>query len=299
MRGNVVDRSDAGCAEETPKAPFRFLSGSCDTHCHLIGPAKLFPFVPTRAAEPFKDATKAMLAAMHRELGIERAVIVQSGMHGNDPAVTLDAIATSAGSYRGVVLANPEMTDSDLERLHTGGIRGVRFNFLSHPRRLADPVDLLRLADRVRDLGWHFLLHLRPEEIFALPALLGKLPIPAVIDHLGRLDPARGPNQSAVDCLLGLLANGNCWVKIAAVDKLSKQPYPFADVAEIARRLVEAAPGRMIWGTDWPHPDGRGLRRGIVPDDSKLAALIPSYAPTGEQQRKLLVENPAHLYGFG
>src|SRR4051812_18349630 len=279
-------------------SPFHFPSLSCDTHCHVIGPRALFPFTPARAAEPAADATKAMLAAMRRELGIERAVIVQSGIHGTDPAVTLDAIATSAGSYRGVVLADPEITDSDLDRLHAGGIRGVRFNLLSHPGSLANPVDLLRLADRVADFGWHFLLHLRPEQIFALPVLLGKLPISVVVDHLGRLDPFMGPKQAAVDCLLGLLANGNCWVKIAAVDKLSKQPYPFADVAEIANRLVEAAPERMIWGTDWPHPDGRSLRHGGVPDDSKLAALIPSYAPTQEQQRKLLVENPARLYGF-
>jgi 2-pyrone-4,6-dicarboxylate lactonase len=278
--------------------PFRFPSLSCDTHCHLIGPRALFPFTPARAADSPEDATKAMLAAMHRQLGIERAVIVQSGMHGTDPSVTLDAIASSEGRYRGVVLAHPEITDSDIERLHASGIRGIRINFLSYPDSLPNPTDLLRLDERTHDLRWHFLLHLRSEQILSLSSLLRKQRISVVVDHLGRIDPSRGTDQPAVQCLLELLANGNCWVKIAAVDKLSKQPYPFRDAAEIASKLVDAAPDRVIWGTDWPHPDGRGLRHGVVPEDSDLAALIPSYAPSAALQRKLLVENPAHLYGF-
>jgi 2-pyrone-4,6-dicarboxylate lactonase len=278
--------------------PFRFPSLSCDTHCHLIGPRALFPLTPARAADSAVDATKAMLAAMHRQLGIERAVIVQSGMHGTDPSVTLDAIATSGGRYRGVVLAHPEITDSDLERLHAGGIRGLRINFLSHSDSLPNPADIWRLADRIAGLRWHFLLHLRSEQILALSSLLRKIRVSVVVDHLGRIDPSRGADQPAVQCLLELLANGNCWVKIAAVDKLSKQPYPFRDAAEIASKLVDAAPDRVIWGTDWPHPDRRGLRDGVMPDDLDLAALIPFYAPSAALQRKLLVENPARLYGF-
>lgn len=278
--------------------PFRFPSLSCDTHCHVVGPRARFPFTPTRATEPTADATKAMLAAMHRHLGIDRAVIVQSGLHGRDLSVTLDAIATDPDRYRGVALIQPGITDSELERLHAGGIRGVRINFVSHSDPPPEPGDLIRLADQIADLRWHFLLHLRSEHIHALSGLLSKLRIALVFDHLGRIDPSRGSDQPAVQRLLEFLANGNCWVKIAAVDKLSKQPYPFRDVAEIANKFVDAAVDRVIWGTDWPHPDRSGLRQGVMPDDSALAALIPSYAPSAALQRKLLVENAANLYGF-
>lgn len=277
---------------------FRFPALSCDTHCHLIGPRVLFPFTAARAADSTEDATKAMLAAMHRRLGIDRAVIVQSGMHGTDPSVTLDAIATSDGRYRGVVLAQPDITDGELERLHAGGIRGIRINLLSHSEGVRSLADFSHLIERIAALRWHLLLHLRSEQMITASNLLRRLRISVVIDHLGRIDASRGAAQPAVRCLLDLLANGNCWAKIAAVDKLSKQPYPFSDVAEIASKLVDAAPERVIWGTDWPHPDGRGLRRGVTPDDVSLAALIPSYAPNAALQHKVLVETPAHLYGF-
>jgi 2-pyrone-4,6-dicarboxylate lactonase len=277
---------------------FQFPSFSCDTHCHLIGPRTLFPFTPARASDPAADATKAMLAAMHQRLGIDRAVIVQSGLHGTDPSVTLDAIATSEGRYRGVALVETGLPDRELELLHAGGIRGIRLNLVSYPDGPPNLPDLMRLADQASNLGWHFLLHLRSEQILMFSGHLRKLRIALVFDHLGRIDPSRGPNQPAVQRLLEFLEDGNCWVKIAAVDKLSRQPYPFCDVAEIASKLVDAAPDRVIWGSDWPHPDARGLRHGVMPEDEDLAALIPSYAPNAMLQRKLLVENPARLYGF-
>lgn len=277
---------------------FQFPSFSCDTHCHLIGPRTLFPFTPARAGDTAADATKAMLAAMHRRLGIERAIIVQSGLHGTDPSVTLDAIASSEGRYRGVALVEPGIKDRELELLHAGGIRGIRHNFVSYPDGPPNPADLVRLAEQAASLGWHFLLHLRSEQILTLSGLLRMLRVSLVFDHLGRIDPSRGPNQPAVERLLEFVADGNCWVKIAAVDKLSRQPYPFPDVVEIVSKLVGAAPDRVIWGSDWPHPDARGLRHGVIPEDEDLAALIPSYAPNAALQRKLLVENPARLYGF-
>jgi 2-pyrone-4,6-dicarboxylate lactonase len=277
---------------------FRVPSGSCDTHCHLIGPRTLFPFTPARAGDLAADATKAMLATMHQRLGIQRAVIVQSGLHGTDPSVTLDAIATSQGRYRGVVLVEPGIRDRELEVLHAGGIRGIRLNLVPHPDGPPNPADLVRLADRAANLGWHFLLHLRSEQISMLSGLLRKLRVSLVFDHLGRIDPSRGTSQPAIRRLVEFLADGNCWVKIAAVDKVSRQPYPFPDVAEIAAKLVDAAPDRVIWGSDWPHPDARGLRHGVLPEDEDLVALVPSYAPDAVLQRKLLVENPARLYGF-
>jgi predicted TIM-barrel fold metal-dependent hydrolase len=264
----------------------------------VIGPRALFPFAPTRAGDATADATKAMLAAMHQRLGIERAVIVQSGLHGTDLSVTLDAIATSQGRYRGVASVAPEIPERELAALHAGGIRGIRLNLVPYPDGPPNPADLVRLAERAANLGWHFLLHLRSDQISTLSGFLRTLRVALVFDHLGRIDPSRGANQPAVQRLLEFLSNGNCWVKIAAIDKLSRQPYPFLDVAEIASKLVDAAPDRVIWGSDWPHPDARGLRHGVVPKDEDLAALIPSYAPDAVRQRKLLVENPARLYGF-
>jgi predicted TIM-barrel fold metal-dependent hydrolase len=202
------------------------------------------------------------------------------------------------GRRRGVALLDPEVSDRDLERLHTGGIRGIRFNMAARSDKPPTPDALVRLADRLAGLGWHFLLHLRPDQLLDLSDMWPRLRIPLVFDHLARVDPAGGTEQPAVKLLLELLATGKSWVKIAAVDKLSKQPYPFRDAVEIASKLVEAAPEYAIWGTDWPHPDRRGLRHGVVPDDSDLAALIPSYAPSAALQRKLLVDNPARLYGF-
>ena len=278
--------------------PFRFPSLSCDTHCHLVGPPELFPFAAARSGGSEADATKSMLAAMHHQLGVERAVIVQSGVHGTDTSVTLDAIASNPNRYRGIALVDPSVTNCELERLHAGGIRGIRINLLSRSDAPSHPAGLLSLADRVSDLGWHFLLHLRSEQILELSDLLRNLRIPLVFDHLGRIDPARGWHQPAVKRLLEFLESGSCWVKIAAVDKLSKEPYPFGDIVAIARMLVDAAPDRAIWGTDWPHPDRSGLRRGVVPNDLELAALVPFYAPKAGLQDKLLVENPACLYGF-
>jgi 2-pyrone-4,6-dicarboxylate lactonase len=278
--------------------PFRFPALACDTHCHVVGPRTRFPLTPARADDDTPDATQTMLATMHARLGIARAVIVQSGLHGTDSSVTLDAVAAGNGRRRGVVLLDPEAPDGELERLHAGGIRGIRFNMAARSDKPPAPDALVRLADRIAGLGWHFLLHLRADQLLSLSDLWPRLRIPLVFDHLARIDPAGGVEQPAVQRLLELLATGNRWVKIAAVDKLSHEPYPFGDVAVIGRTLVAAAPDRAIWGTDWPHPDRRGLRHGSIPDDAELAALIPSYAPDARFQQKLLVDNPTHLYGF-
>lgn len=277
---------------------FRMPPDACDTHCHVVGPRARFPFAPERQSDPTADATEEMLAAMHGRIGVSRAVIVQSGLHGTDPAVTLNAVAAGGGRRRGIVLVEPSIPDQELERLHAGGIRGIRHNLAVHRGDLAEPAPLLRLAERVAGLGWHFLLHMSAAQLIEHADLLRRLAVPILIDHLCRIDPSGGADQPSFRRLLALLATGTVWVKIAAVDKLSQQPYPHRDIAALAAALVRAAPDRVVWGTDWPHPDGRGLRQGLVPDDAALAALIPLYAPDAATQRKLLVDNPARLYGF-
>ena len=269
---------------------------ACDSHCHVVGPRARFAFAAERADAAAPDATKEMLTALHRRIGVARAVIVQSALHGTDPAVTLDAVAASRGTRRGVVLAAEDISETDLAALDAGGIRGIRHNLGGAGIR--DVAGFRRLAERAAPFGWHFALHMRAEQLVEHAALLRDLAIPILIDHLGRMDARGGTGQPAFRALLGLLESGRGWVKIAAVDKLSREPWPHRDIAAIAAALVRAAPERVIWGTDWPHPDGKGLRGGAMPDDTRLAALVPLYAPDAASQRKLLVDNPAVLYRF-
>jgi 2-pyrone-4,6-dicarboxylate lactonase len=271
---------------------------ACDSHCHIVGPRARFPLARGRQDEAAPDATKEMLRAMHARLGVARAVIVQSALHGTDPAATLDAVASSDGRWRGIILAEPGIADAELQRLHDLGMRGIRHNLVRRNAAGWDEASFLRLAQRIAGLGWHFLLHMGAEQLLERGDVLRRLPIPIVIDHLGRIDAAGGADQPAMQALLDLLARGRVWVKIAAVDKLSRAPYPHRDIAGLAAALVRAAPERILWGTDWPHPDGRGLRGGAMPDDRCLAALIPLYAEDEASRRKMLVDNPAALYGF-
>jgi predicted TIM-barrel fold metal-dependent hydrolase len=289
--------------DTTPSPPdslpaFAMPPGACDAHCHIVGPRARFPFAAARDGQTAPDATKEMLRAMHARLGVTRAVIVQSGLHGTDPAATLDAVASSGGAWRGVILAEPTIADATLARLDAAGIRGIRHNLVHQESGRWDEAGLRHLAARAAGLGWHFLLHLKAGQLLAQGDFLRRLPIPLVIDHLARLDPRLGPEQPAMHALRALIDSGTVWVKIAAIDKLSRAPYPHRDMAALAAVLLRAAPERIIWGTDWPHPDGRGLRGGAMPDDARLAALIPLFAEDEASRQKLLVDNPAALYGF-
>jgi predicted TIM-barrel fold metal-dependent hydrolase len=238
-----------------------------------------------------------MLLAKQSRLGLDRAVVVQSGAHGNDPSALLDALAREPLRLRGVAVVEQNVSRRTLATLHGAGVRGVRETLVRLPDGPPDPDAFLRFADRIAEFGWSLHLHMRADQIFALRPLLRKASAPIVIDHLMRLDAAKGLRQLEFDALLELVTDG-AWVKIAAVDKLSRRPYPHLDTVEIAARLVVAAPDRAIWGTDWPHPDARGLRGGAMPDDAALLALAPLYAPDPTNLHKLMVENPARLYGF-
>jgi predicted TIM-barrel fold metal-dependent hydrolase len=272
------------------KPSFRLPPGSCDAHCHVFGPAAAFPYAPERRYTP-ADAPKEMLAALHAHLGIERAVIVQASCHGTDNAAMLDAIASDPRRYRGVAIVDDNFTDADYDRLHAGGVRGVRFNFVRHLGGAPDMGLVGRVIDRIRTRGWHLVLHLDAPDIVPLTPMMRALPLPFVIDHMGRVPAAAGVDQPPMRALLELARLDNCWIKVCGAERISMPPY--AQAVPIARALVEAAPDRVLWGTDFPHPNATHEA-----DEADLVDLVPRFAAIALAQRRLLVDNPARLYGF-
>ena len=207
--------------------------------------------------------------------------------------VTLDAIARSGGRYRGTAIIDESFTEKQFQEMHDGGIRGVRFNFVKHLGGRPDMEFFRKTVDRVQAMGWHLILHLDAADLVELDALFRTIRVPMVIDHMGRVKAADGLGQPPFRTLLNLLKNENAWVKICGAERVSSKGPPFADAVPFARALVEAAPERVLWGTDWPHPNVRWM-----PDDAALVDLFPRMAPEPELQYKILVDNPARLYGF-
>jgi 2-pyrone-4,6-dicarboxylate lactonase len=265
---------------------------ACDAHCHVFGPAAKFPYDPKAAYRP-EDAPFEQLRALHQKLGIERAVIVHASCHGPDMRATLDAIARAGGRYRGTAIIDASYGDKDFEKMHEGGIRGVRFNFVKHLGGRPDMAFFQRTVERLKALGWHLILHLDAGDIVELRDILRRLPVPMVIDHMGRVKAAAGLHQEPFRALLELMRHDHAWVKVCGSERVSSMGPPFTDAIPFARALIEAAPDRVLWGTDWPHPNVTHM-----PDDAGLVGLIPLMAPDAIQQKKLLVDNPARLYGF-
>ena len=266
--------------------------GAVDAHCHVFGPMAEFPFSPKAKYLP-EDAGPDMLFALRDRLGFSRNVIVQASCHGTDNSATLNAIAKSDGKARGVAVVDPAISDSELEKLHHGGMRGVRFNFL---KRLVDdaPKDkFLEVARRVQPLGWHVVVYFEADILGEMRAFLDAIPTLIVIDHMGRPDVSQGPSGRDMLAFRSLLDNReDIWTKVTCPDRLDPQGYPWDDFACAVAPLVEDYPDRVLWGTDWPHPN----MEKAVPDDGALVNMIPSIAPTAELQRKLLVDNPLALY---
>jgi len=272
------------------KPIFQLPPRTCDTHCHVFGPASRFPYAPNRRYTP-EDAPKEALRALHDHLGIERAVIVQATCHGTDNAAMLDAIASDPARYRGVALVDDSFGDRDYQDLHDGGVRGVRFVFVKHLGGGPDMGLFYRVIDRIKDRGWHVVLYFNAPDIAAMSDMMRKLPLPFVIDHMGRAMGKDGPDQPAVHALIDLARRDNCWIKVTGSERISFPPYE--EALPIARRLIEAAPDRVLWGSDFPHPNATHEA-----DEAELVDLIPKFAPEPVMQRKLLVDNPARLYGF-
>ena len=266
--------------------------GAVDAHCHVFGPMADFPFSAKAKYLP-QDAGPEMLFALRDRLGFARNVIVQASCHGTDNAATLNAIARSNGKARGVAVVDPGISDAELDALHEGGMRGVRFNFL---KRLVDdaPKDrFLDVAARIARLGWHVVVYFEADLLEELRPFLAAIPVRVVIDHMGRPDVTQGPHGADMTAFRALLdSRSDIWFKATCPDRLSPQGEPYDDFVAAVRPLVEDYPDRALWGTDWPHPNMEHR----IPDDGGLVDVIPRIAVTEELQRKLLVDNPMRLY---
>jgi 2-pyrone-4,6-dicarboxylate lactonase len=267
--------------------------GAVDAHCHVFGPQAAFPFSAAAKYLP-EDAGPEMLFALRDRLGFSRNVIVQASCHGADNRATLNAIAKSGGRARGVAVVDPAVSDEDLATLHQGGIRAARFNFL---KRLVDdaPKDkFIEIAKRIAPMGWHVVVYFEADLLEELKPFLDALPTLIVVDHMGRPDVSSGPDGSEMRAFRQLLrTRTNIWTKVSCAERLSRQGSPgFDDFVEAVRPLVEEFEDRVLWGTDWPHPN----MQNAVPNDGALVDLIPRLATTAAMQRKLLVDNPMRLY---
>jgi 2-pyrone-4,6-dicarboxylate lactonase len=277
-----------------PRLPaFRLPPKTCDTHCHIFGPDRLYPYVPERPYTP-PDAPLEMFRALHDRLGIERAVIVNATPHGRDNRVVTDAIAQSGGRYKGIANVEESFGERELAELAAAGIMGCRFTFLPRLGQMPDLATFDRIVARIAPLGWHVDLYLPANLIADLVSRLAKLPVPYVLDHMGVVDASLGLDQPGFVALLDLVrSDEKCWVKVTCPERISRAGPPFHDVVPFGRALIEAAPDRVLWGTDWPHPNVP-----VMPDDGDLVDLVPLYAPDPGLRHKLLVENPARLFGF-
>ena len=266
--------------------------GAIDAHVHVFGPMAQFPFSAKAKYHP-EDATPEMLFALRDHLGFSRNVIVQASCHGTDNRATLAAIAKSRGKARGVAVVDPAISDMDLLHLDAGGIRGVRFNFL---KRLVDDAPKERFLDvarRIEPLGWHVVVYFEAELLDELRPFLEAIPTIIVVDHLGRPDIAQGPDGRDITTFKRLLdEHPNIWTKVSGAERLSPMGHPYDDFVEVIRPVVETYPDRVLWGSDWPHPNMEHR----IPDEGQLVDVIPRIAPTAELQRKLLVDNPERLY---
>ena len=275
-----------------PEPPtLRLPAGACDSHVHVFGPATRFPYAANRPYTPV-DAPREKLFALHRLLGIERCVIVQSTMHGLDNRVVEDAIAGGDGRYLGIALVPIDVADEELARLAEAGFRGVRFNFSAHLPAAAAPEQLPDLSRRLAVHGLHLQVHFDSGLIHTLSGPLSRCTVPVVIDHMGRVDAALGPKHRDFAALRALLQDPRFHVKVSGVDRIDSAP-PYAHGVALARLLVEEFPLRCVWGTDWPHPNHTH-----VPDDAQLVDLLAQIAPDAAARERLLVTNPQALYRF-
>jgi 2-pyrone-4,6-dicarboxylate lactonase len=267
--------------------------GAVDAHCHVFGPGDVFPYAPERKYTP-TDAPKEVLFERRDFLGFDRNVIVQATCHGADNRAMVDALLTAGDRARGVATVKPGITNAELADLHAAGVRGIRFNFV---RRLADPKpdDYYQgLVDQVAELGWHIVVYFEAPDLAERWQLFTSMPTVVVVDHMGRPDvtqPLDGPGFELFNRFMR--ENENVWAKVSGAERLSVSgPPTYDDFVPFARHIVQTFPDRVLWGTDWPHPN----MKSHMPDDGALVDIVPRIAPTDDLQRRLLVDNPQRLY---
>lgn len=267
---------------------------ACDAHCHVFGPVDRFPFSPTRTYTP-PDSTIDDFERLQSRLGLTRAVFVQASCHGTDNRAMLDAIGRGQGRYAGVAMIDDSFTDDDLSDLHAAGVRGIRFNFVAHLGGGPDIDRFWRLVRRIEPLGWHVDLHFDATDLPGHADLLDALPVVYVIDHMGRVPAAGGLDQEPFQLLLHRVASDErCWLKISCAERLTAgKTAPYDDVVPFARSLVDVAADRLLWGTDWPHPNLT-----VMPDEGHLLDLLAEFVPDEATRTAILVDNPTKLYDF-
>ncbi len=266
-------------------------TGACDCHFHIFGPEARYPYVAERTYTP-PDAPVEAYRRVMAALGLERCVIVQPSVYGTDNACTLDAMARLGPGCRGVAVIDETVDEAALDDMHRAGIRGVRFNIL-----YTGGVEVGRVravAERIAPLGWHIQFLLDGRGLAELADDLGALPVPIVIDHLGHAPAEVGIGHPGNRALLALLGEGRCWVKLSAAYRVSRRAPGYEDAAPLARALIEAAPERVVWGSDWPHPGVVGA----MPNDGNLLDLLGQWTNDAALRHRILVDNPAALYGF-
>ncbi len=280
---------DASPSTPTYVAP----PGAVDAHCHVFGPGDVFPYAPERKYTPV-DAGKDQLFALRDALGFDRNVIVQATCHGADNSALLDALRSADGQARGVATIRPTVTRDELRDMHEAGVRGVRFNFV---KRLVDPKPdayYRALVETIAPLGWHVVVYFEAPDLAERWNLFSSFPVPVVVDHMGRPDVSKPVDgEEFGKLLLFMEENPNVWSKVSCPERLSVEGPPhYSDVRPFARTIVDRFPDRVLWGTDWPHPN----MKTHMPDDGMLVDVIPHIATTEELRRKLLVDNPTRLY---
>ena len=281
---------------DTPKQPsIKLPAKSCDAHVHVFGPCAKFPFTANRKSTP-ADAPKETLFAMHKRLGIERCIIVQSIVHGNDNTVVEDAIDAGGGNYLGVALVDINVSDAELKRLATKGFRALRFHFMKHIAGGYDVNDVLKLTPRMADVGLHLQVHFESELVHTVGNALLKSEVPVVVDHMGRVDATLGENHADFQALMKMLDHPHVHVKVSGIDRIDSSShagsgYPMG--VPLAASLVANFPEQCVWGLDWPHPNHTH-----IPDDGELVDALAKIAPTEQALHQLLVSNPQALYQF-
>jgi predicted TIM-barrel fold metal-dependent hydrolase len=272
------------------KPAFQLPPLATDAHCHVFGPGSVFPYAPNRRYTP-EDAPKETLKALHDHLGISRAVIVQASCHGSDNRAMLDALAWQPEHYRGVAILDENTPGTDIPVMHRAGVRGARFNFVKHLGGSPDMTVFANILRRIKPMGWHVVLHVDAPDIIPLSDMMRGLTLPFVIDHMGRVPAKDGVDQKPLAALLDLAKLDRCWIKVSGSERIDMPPYDKA--VPVAKKIVEASPDRVLWGTDFPHPNSTHEA-----DEADLVDLLPQIAPDPVLQKKLLVDNPAKLYNF-
>jgi 2-pyrone-4,6-dicarboxylate lactonase len=265
---------------------------ACDAHFHVLGPRDRFPYAKDAPYTPSADAPKDVLIDRHMFLGLERGVVVQSAAHGFDNSAAADLIAEMKGSYVGIALVPVNADMTELKKLQAQGFCGARFNYVQHLGGGPAVSDVMKLSTKLAPLGWHLQLHVESSMILKMTPELKLSPVPVVIDHMGRIDASRGLDEPGFTHLLKLMEDKRFWVKVSGLERASRQGPPYADAVPFARKLVTEFPERVLWGSDWPHPN-----LDSAPDDGVLVDLIGEFANEAQRQA-LLVDNPQRLYKF-